>query len=308
MRYILLFLIPFSLYASKILSYNIYDRTDRADVMITFDTPYNGSLKQSTTSSKIIIKLQDAEIESSKIKNVSSRFLKQLTITPMRGYTKITADIPSNIKLVASKTSDAYGLRLRFVPKTNLKQQLNTSINKTNNNLTTKLPTKRSDEFTSSYYIVITILIIGILILFIIKRKTQNSLTPKKKDSWLFQPNKDQTSTTLNTQNNPIENSVSILFQKQINETNSVVMLSFMNESYLVLMGNSNILLDKFHDNKPSTEQEFETILQDRNQQLEDFLGHNSNIQEKNKVSQQVKEPFQAYTERAASIAYSDEL
>jgi len=64
-----------SLFASKILSYNIYDRTDRADVMITFDTPYNGVIKQSRGKSKITIKLENASIESPKIKKVASRFL-----------------------------------------------------------------------------------------------------------------------------------------------------------------------------------------------------------------------------------------
>jgi hypothetical protein len=41
-KYLLVFLLPITIYASKILSYNIYDRTDRADIMITFDVPYDG--------------------------------------------------------------------------------------------------------------------------------------------------------------------------------------------------------------------------------------------------------------------------
>lgn len=59
-RLVLLFLLPFTLYGSKILSYNIYDRTDRVDVMITFDTPYEGIIKQSVAKSTIIIKLEEA--------------------------------------------------------------------------------------------------------------------------------------------------------------------------------------------------------------------------------------------------------
>ncbi|MEN8304162.1 MAG: hypothetical protein ABFQ64_08835, partial [Campylobacterota bacterium] len=108
-KYLLLFLLPFSLQASKILSYNIYDRTDRADVMITFDTPYDGVIKQSISKSKIIIKLSGASIEASKIKNVSSKFLHSITITPMSGQTQIVASVPASVRLIASKTSDAYG-------------------------------------------------------------------------------------------------------------------------------------------------------------------------------------------------------
>ena len=41
MRYlILLLLLPAFLWGAKILSYNVYDRNDRVDVMLTFDTPY----------------------------------------------------------------------------------------------------------------------------------------------------------------------------------------------------------------------------------------------------------------------------
>jgi len=305
MRYLLLFLLPLSLFASKILSYNIYDRTDRADVMITFDTPYHGSIKQSTTNTKIIIKLEDAQIESSKVKKVSSKFLQQLTITPMKGYTQITATIPSNIKLVASKTSDAYGLRLRFVSKT-ISTNQKTTNQTTALSPTANLPTKKSDELSSSYYIVVSILIIGIIILLIIKKKTQAPIMAKSKDSWLFKPNTDQVKPNIQEQNlNNSNDMVSILFQKQINETNTVVMLSFMSESYLVLMGNSNILLDKFHDEKPSSQQEFETILQDRNEQLEEFLSSSAYREEKVKPLTP-NDPLQAYTERAASIAYGE--
>ncbi|WP_434656830.1 hypothetical protein [Sulfurimonas sp. NW9] len=92
------------------------------------------------------------------------------------------------------------------------------------------------------------------------------------------------------------EQNVSIRFQKAIDEKNSVVMLDFGNQSYLVLMGNGNILLDKFTDNKPASQKEFDEILQSRHEDLEKFLG-------KSQTSQK-QEPLQAYKERAANIAY----
>jgi myo-inositol-hexaphosphate 3-phosphohydrolase len=116
-RLLLIFLLPLALNASKILSYNIYDRTDRADVMITFDTPYEGVIKQNVSKSQIIIKLTDAKIESSKLKKLSSKFLNSISITPMSGYTQIVASVADSVTLKASKTSDSYGLRLRFSSK-----------------------------------------------------------------------------------------------------------------------------------------------------------------------------------------------
>lgn len=303
-KYLLLFLLPFSLYGAKILSYNIYERTDRADVMITFDTPYSGRISQNSTNKKIIIKLNDASIESPKIKEVHSSFLHSLSITPLATQTQIVADVPSNVKLLASKTTDGYGLRLRFKTATTPTQQNNSAQNIVQSaslNSLAALPTKKDEGISQSYYIVVSILIIGILILFFLKRKMQVNTTNKMQNNWLFKSNETektaQTTTNDSTQNN--SNNVSIRFQKSIDESNSVVMLDFGVQSYLVLMGKSNILLDKFTDDKPTTQQEFETILQSRHEQLGEFLNEGS--------SKGTKEPLQAYKERAASLIYGEE-
>ncbi len=290
-KYLLLFLIPLTLFGSKILSYNIYDRTDRADVMITFDTPYEGVIKQSITPSKIIIKLQDTSIESSKLKQLSSKFLHSLSITPMSGYTQIVASVPSSVKLIASKTSDSYGLRLRFTES--VSKSSNDSKLKNENSLS-NLPTKRTDDINQSYYIVIAILIIGILILFFIRKKVTPT-TPQQENSWLFKETTKSTQAVKNTQNNT-NNKVSIRFEKSINNENSVVMLDFGEESYLVLMGKSNILLDKFKDNKPANQKDFETILQTRHKELDDFL----------ESPHEEKEPINIYKEKAATLTYTN--
>jgi hypothetical protein len=75
-------------------------------------------------------------------------------------------------------------------------------------------------------------------------------------------------------------------------------MLDFADQSYLVLMGKGNILLDKFTDNKPVNQDDFESILKNRHQELDDFL----RVQK-----HEPKEPLQAYKERAASMIYSNE-
>ena len=306
-RLLLLFLLPFSLYASKILSYNIYERTDRADVMITFDTPFTGTIKQSRGKSKIILKLEDASIESSKIKKVNSEYLKSLTITPLVDYTQIVATTPENVKLLASKTSDGYGLRLRFTTQTATQQKSATTAS---SSTLSSLPTKKGDDLTSSYYLVVAILIIGIIILFYLKSKMQpKQQQPRKQNSWLFEQESsgqnNQPSQEKQVTNNALSNEISIRFQKSLDQQNSVVMLEFLNQSYLVLIGNGNILLDKFVDNKPTTQQEFETILQERYTELEEFL-HNPKQTTSRHAHSSLDEPLQSYKERAASLAYGE--
>lgn len=294
MRILFILLLPFVLSASKILNYNVYDRTDRADIMLTFDTPFNGVIKQKRSNRKIILKLDNVTIESAKSKTVSSKFLQTLSIVPLKNAIEIIATIPSSdIKLSASKTTDAYGLRLRFYKKIPVENQSTTQ------NPLANLPTKKGDDLSKSYYIVITILIIGILILFYIKRKVTpaNDTTKKiKKESWLFEANKTDPQPKKETN----QDSVSIRFQKAINAENSVVMLDFGAQSYLVLMGKSNILLDKFTDEKPTSQHEFEDILKSRHEELEAFLSTPTS----NKLDKE--EPLQAYKERAATLLYNE--
>lgn len=305
-KIILIFLLPISIYASKILSYNIYDRTDRADVMITFDTPYDGVIKQSLSNANIIIKLYGTTVESPKVKKLTSQYLHSISITQMSDYVQIVASVASSVKLIASKTSDAYGLRLRFATDAQ-EAQTNTSNVDVEENPLAQLPTKKDDALSENYYLVIIILVIGILILFFIKQRMSSTTKQSPKNSWLFNANNhdEETPTTQSiskpiheTTNSNMAKDVSIRFQKSIDSSNSVVMLDFADQSYLVLMGKENILLDKFTDNKPVNQDDFENILKSRHQELDDFLRVQKN---------EPKEPLQAYKERAASIIYSNE-
>jgi len=271
--------------------------------MITFDTPYTGTIKQSISESMIAIKLGDASIESTKLKQLSSKYIKSLSITPMSKYTKIIAYVPHGIVLKASKTSDSYGLRLRFMKKSDYTKKSSLTTKPSQNSLSS-LPTKKGSDISSSYYIVIFIMIIGVIILFVIKRKItpssmQGQQTKKANSTWLF---KDNAKNTAKQELSSQDSDVKIRFQKTIDEKNSVVMLDFAEQSYLVLMGNSNVLLDKYTENKPSTQSDFETILQDRHKELDDFLHDKTNTE----IKKERKEPLQAYKERAAAIVYED--
>jgi len=268
--------------------------------MVTFDTPYEGIIKQNTSKSKIIIKLQDAQIESSKIKKLSTKFLKSMTITPMAGYTQIVADVPSSVHFIASKTADSYGLRLRFTDKVVKKQLTNTPDSSLDH-----LPTKKSEEMSNSYYLVVGILVVGIIIMLILKNKITKNSKEKPSNAWLFKNTKNQEekhTNTLQASTADTQNNISIRFQKDINSDNSVIMLDFDEQSYLILMGKSNILLDKFSDNKPTTQNDFETILQSRHKELDDFLKVQERVER-----EEPKEPLQSYKEKAASMIYTQD-
>lgn len=255
MKTLILLFVPLWLFASQILSYNVYDRSDRVDIMLTFDTPFEGTLRQLRQSDTVIIKLDGAQIESVKQKNLSSPFLSSITLSPSDSGTQIIAKSPLHVQMQASKTADAYGLRLRFSTTSNIKTPTEEPA------LSSLLPTKKEGSMESSYIMVGLILIIGIVIVWWLKRGMQQNAASSTKSS-LF---------AKNTASQAPQNAT-IRFQKALDAHNSVVMLEYAESSYLVIIGNNNIVLDKFYGDKPVTQNDFETMLKKNEAQLETYL------------------------------------
>ncbi|MDD2828958.1 MAG: hypothetical protein PHW18_05230 [Sulfuricurvum sp.] len=287
---LLLLLLTTFVWGSKILSYNVYDRHERVDVMLTFDTPYEGVLRQNQQGQTITIKLEEASIDSPLNKTINSTYLQNITIAPSGDQIIITAKVSNNVLLQASKTSDSYGLRLRFSPPATAP-----ALNETDNEATGALPTKDESEFERSYYVVIGILIVGIIILFWLKQgiaKKATALHSEPKAPWLFNslPKKGPSPTL------PIadldSSGIQIRFQKTLDPSHSVAMLDFGTMSYLVLLGNNTILLDKFQDNIPITQNEFEALLQTKHRELDGYF----------QLAPAQDEVFDAYKEKASLI------
>ncbi len=277
MKYLLaLTLLVSSLFSANILSYNIYDRSDRVDVMFTFDTPFKGSITQKNHNNKIIIKLGNSSIESPKIKNIASAYVSKLTIAPIETEVQVIAKVASNIGMKASKTSDGYGLRLRFMKKvaTAKKNSLDSSS-------LSNLATKPETQISTSYMIVIALLLLGIVLLLVFKQYLNKPSVKKEKRPSIFG----------NSSSNRVNNDVNIRFQKSIDTNNKVVMLEYGEESYLVVLGASNLLLDKFDANEVRTQNDFEEMLDSKHQELDQFL----------KIKKE-SEAFESYKDKASGF------
>ena len=287
-KIVLLLLLSSLVWGSKILSYNVYDRHDRVDIMLTFDTPYEGVLRQNQQGGLITIKLEEASIDTPLNKNINSTYLQNITISPIGDQIQITAKVSNNVVLQASKTSDSYGLRLRFSAPTTVPLTAQDTTEKVSS-----LPTKNGSEFEQSYYVVIGILVIGIGILFWLKQNIASRATTihaAPKTPWSFNTSTKKTVPTP-TPISSIEGSgVQIRFQKSLDPVHSVAMLDFGTQSYLVLLGNNTILLDKFQDDIPITQNEFETLLRTKHQELDGFF----------QLGTTQDESFDAYKEKAS--------
>ncbi|OHD88019.1 MAG: hypothetical protein A2W83_01225 [Sulfuricurvum sp. RIFCSPLOWO2_12_43_5] len=296
MRYLLpLLLLPALLWGAKVLSYNVYDRNDRVDVMLTFDAPYEGVLRQNRQGDTVIVKLEEAFIEAPKLKDVNSKYLGKLSIAPQGDNIEITAQVSNDVTMQASKTSDSYGLRLRFMHP--VVSDIPEVIPPVDETAVEGLPTKSDSEFEQSYYVVIAILLIGIGILFWLKQniaKRAETIHSEPKTPWLFNKfsSEAKSSPAAPVKTSTDMGGVHIRFQKTLDPAHTVAMLDYGTMSYLVLLGNNTLLLDKFQDNIPITQNELESLLQSKHRELDGYF----------QLAPAQDEAFDSYKEKASGV------
>ncbi|MDL2346480.1 hypothetical protein [Campylobacter hyointestinalis] len=268
MRFLLLLFISLPIFASNLLTYNIYERGDRVDIMLSFDSAYDGSLKQQSGNGVTDLLLSDLVIDNDIDKSINSGIIQNLFITTTADKTATKVELKWNepISITASKTADKFGLRIRVAK---LNQAIKTVIPP---NIKTKDSTNASYDIDSKYITVIIILFVLLIVLFFVKKMimkqkiaanspfTVSKGTPTKKQ----QPVKNSFV--------PVGDGVEVLYEKSLDETNKVALLSFEGKRYLVLFGSSNVLLDKFGEDKIKDEEDFEVFFEENRQKLGRYL------------------------------------
>ena len=282
MKKILIFLLLISFANSaNLLTHNIYERSDRVDVMLSFDSPYEGKISQKRGANITTLTLSDLTYDKLIEKNINSVILQAITIEPNKDSINVILKSKNSIAVIASKTIDGFGLRIRTKPITNTTQKQVRST--TQSSKTTPLSTKPSEDLVDGRYLsVIFLLSIMVIFMFWIKKRvTKKSAQVKTKKSWLFKEN---------NKNLP-SGEVSVLHQKQIDNTNSVVLLEFENRKYLVMTGSSNVLLEKFSKDDIKNDNDFEKAFEDNRKKLDEYL----KIQQEEEIQDDYRSKLERY-------------
>lgn len=273
MKYLffLIILLTNSLLGATLLNQNIYDRENRVDLMLSFDTPYNGKIRQAKDNKAINIFLSNVQLQQPFSKQLQNSIVSSITIT-RAGSDSIMIKISSEskkLKVEASRTLDKFGLRLRIIPITisNKSTYIEPSYEYTNSSSQSQpINFKNSSESLLGwrYWIVIGIMLFLLIILYFIKKKGIGSTAIN--GGWLM-PKSQQIS--------PIPDAV-IRYQKPIDRSNRIVLLEFNKRQYLMLLGNSNILLDSFSQTSIiEDEDSFNQLFEENKKQLNHFLKEN---------------------------------
>jgi len=249
--------------ASNLLTYNVYERSDRVDVMLSFDAPHEGGISQKSDATSITLTINDLSYDKMIEKSINSNIIQELTIIPEKNNTlKVVLKSDKKVSVVASKTVDGFGLRIR----SSIMQAPTQSSEATTSSVPTA-STSSADFIDTRYIIVIVVLLFLIVLMLWIKRRLgiqtirpASSASNGGGKSWLFNQK------TGNAQE------VNVLHKKQIDNQNSVVLFEYGSIKYLVMTGNSNVLLEKFQNGEVKDDNDFEKVFEDNRRRLDDYL------------------------------------
>lgn len=297
------------LWGSNLSTYNIYERSDRVDIMLSFDAPYSGTILQERKDGAITLLFKDLQNDQSIEKSVNSNILQELLFEPKGQNLALVIKSAAEVSVSASKTTDGFGLRVRVTPqaainspattaissqetKENITEASNLSGEQNGSNLSASaqspglnlapksgdvnfMTQSMSDMVDYRYYSVLGVLALLLLVLLFVKTKLknkQNAFKTKQKNDWFEKVKKDE--------------EVEIIYEKPLDGVNKVVLFQHFDRRYLVLTGASNVLLDKFGEEKMTSEQDFQSFFEENQKKLNAYIEN--------------RQPLDAYKDKAS--------
>ena len=298
MRIFATFLLFFvALWGSNLSTYNIYERSDRVDIMLSFDAPYSGTILQERKDGTITLLFKDLQNDQNIEKSVNSSILQELLFEPRGQNLALVIKSDAQVAVSASKTTDGFGLRVRVTPENaaNLATATALSPQETRENITdaSNLSSDKqnaanlaaasaqspglnlssqngdvnfmtqgiSDMIDYRYSSVLGVLALLLIVLLFVKARLKNkqkTLKTKRENGWFEKVKSDE--------------GVDILYEKPLDNVNKVVLFQHLDRRYLVLTGASNVLLDKFGEEKMTSEQDFQTFFEENQKKLNAYI------------------------------------
>ncbi len=269
-KYFLLLLPLFlPLFSANITNQNIYEKDDRVDIMLSFDAPFHGKITQKKEDKNRILILTGASIEQKTSKDIASDILQKLSLTPYHDKVVIALEGDGDFQVNASKTVDLYGLRLRITPAALFNETANSNDN--------VIETKKEDDMSVAFSKVMLILLALLAFLYFFKKwlSKQGGVI---QGNWLFSQKKASD-----------KSDIKVTQQRALDVKNRLVLASYKDKEYLLLLGNSNLLIDSFDTHTKSNNNDFDEILTENEESLNYFIKQkNKNFDNyKKKISQE---------------------
>ncbi|MBM0636798.1 hypothetical protein LNU06_01280 [Campylobacter sp. VicNov18] len=221
MRLLVLFFLILPLYGVELVSYHIYDRNDRVDLMLSFDNTYKGKISQKKEENLILLTFSDLKYSKAELKDLKSELVDKISISSKNDNTYIMLQSKENTDLEVSSINDKFGIRIRVVKQGKVNADLNTAV--TQNSNQELIPQAKSTSLQgydyTNYILVISVLVVLLIVL------------------WWFKK-------TLAYKNNGNFRDFNIIFQRFLDKSNQLVVFDYASKRYTMIIGNSNVLLE----------------------------------------------------------------
>lgn len=223
---VLVFIFCSALFGVNLTSIVSTQEPDNIKFVLNFDASFDGHIEQNKTAQGVLFSVSNLSIVERKDFLFENSFVQKAVLAqlkPMEAVLFVEASNELNYNIV--KTSDGMKITIVVTPRP---APLATSDTK-------ELASKDSveDMFGWRYAVVIVFMVFLITILFIVKKKMQNGSTSAI--SSLLAKNSDDR--------------LKIVSQRFIDNSNKLVLLEYEDAKYLILVGSSSLVIDKFYDN-----------------------------------------------------------
>ncbi len=248
-----LLLCALSLHAVTLTKQTLYEKSDHIDLMLSFDAPYKGQITRTHKPSGIVLTLEGVAFPSQKaVRKVRSQIVDTITIAAVGNKTVIGVDAPHKLRLEASKTIDNSGLRIRIykAKPAAASQESPMPIPSPQT-----APVSAPESFSFAFVKIMLVLGALIALLWFLKRWLER----KSGGGWLFGKTDEKSD-------------IQVVMQKPIDMKNRVVLLRYGKREYLLLLGENNLILDRFGEVSQEEDGAFEKVLQERGKRLSDYL------------------------------------
>lgn len=296
--FITLFFLTSLLFGTQILSTSLKVEPNSATLTLTFDTPYHGSLRKSYQDGYIILKLSNLGIENAYVKDNLSSLVKNITVQSQNGETMIIANTLKGVDLAASRSKDAFAMRLQFSKPAAVSNTLSQ---------------KHSlSHFTFKDYLLMLLLALGGgAVLFWLLRKKSNATADAAKEKSITPAGvtaEDQSKTPGQSvteikkdlpdmgygdavQFNEIR-TIQVRFEKKIDEHSHALLLLYADHEYPVIIGEQSYFLNPQNPaDTPLSSESFNAMVEEHLYQLENITKNTKNTQ---------KEALESYKEKAS--------
>lgn len=243
MRIIFALLLALPIFGAKIIDYNIYQRDDRVDISLSFDSAYDGGISQKKKEN-IVIYTINAGLFKEKEMDLDSKIIKKIRIFAQDKKTFIALNIADGVVINASTIGDKFGLRLRASFE----------------NQALKLKDDHSKEqvLQQEYDFTNYILVLAVLVLLLV-------------GLWFFR--------LYLRQKHPMDRNFSLIFQRPLDRHNQLMVFVYGGKRYTMIVGNSNVLLacdedfkqEEFTKEKPK-QKDFDAYFEENKQKLQKML------------------------------------